>query len=103
MNPAPAATASSPTSTASPGDGSNNKSTITGIVTGLGSFIVALLVAVLGLYKHYKKKKESKEVPLKERAHQVVAKSTLIISGHLSPSLSNLWSAAMSLYAPSVD
>jgi hypothetical protein len=103
VSPTPAATASSPTTIASPGDGSSNKSTNIGIVTGLGSFIVALVVAAWGLYKHYKNKKESTEVSMKESEHEMVAKSTLTNSGHVTPSLPNPGSAAVSLYAPSVD
>jgi hypothetical protein len=40
---------------------------------------------------------------MKERVHQVAAKSALAHSALLTPSLSNPRSAAMSLYAPSVD
>jgi hypothetical protein len=35
-----------------------NRETMTGVVTGPGSFIVALLGAVFGLFKHYQKKKD---------------------------------------------
>lgn len=42
-------------------NGNDNKATIIGVVSGLGSFIVALVAAGFGLYRHLQKKKASQE------------------------------------------